>query len=92
MVRLARSCGVCGWTFRKEALLPHARNLIGLARRYGRTDMRTRRKFDTQEVQHCANRFLIIAAELFIFHFKRFDYDPSEEIVSDFLLAFSFVQ
>ena len=92
MVALARSWRVCRRTLRYETLLPHARNLIGLPGRRGWTDARTSRKFDSQKVQHCADRPLIILAELFILHFERFDSDPSEEIVPDFLLPFGFVQ
>ena len=92
MIRLAMSCGIRGWSFRKEALFPHARNLIGLPGRCGRTDARTSRKFDFQKVQHCTNRFLVILAEFFILYFEGFDSDPPEEIVPDFLLMFGFVQ
>src|SRR6185503_7364691 len=69
-----------------------ARNLIGLPGRCGRTDARTSRKFDSQKVQHCTNRFLVILAEFFILYFEGFDSDPPEEIVPDFLLMFGFVQ
>ena len=92
MIQLARSCGVRGWSFRKEALLPNARNLIGLPGRCGWTDARTSRKFDSQKVQQCTNRFLVILAELFILYFERFDSYPPEEIVSYFFLVFGFVQ
>jgi hypothetical protein len=92
MIALAASWGVCRSALSYETLFPNARNLIGLARRCGWTDARTSRKFDSQKVQHCANRPLIILAERFILHVERFDSDPSEEIVPDFLLPFSFLQ
>src|SRR5690242_16615754 len=92
MIALARSWRVYRRTFREEALLPHAGNLIGLPRRHRRTDPRASRKFDCQKTQHCTDRRLIILAELFIFHLKRFDSDPSEEIIPQFVLAFGFMQ
>jgi len=71
-----------------RTLLPQARNSSAWRVVTGRTKRaRTSRNFDSQKVQHGANRPSHIPAPLFILHVERIDSDPVGKIRPDFCLA-----